>query len=106
MRFCYQPDQCERTKNGGFSLRFCTKTEQSEREASMQQKRIITKAEQCERGLRHNKYEFPVIRIIIYEFGSPKVRDLSNDLPDICNTAIVDFQMFLKQKYLESNSDV
>ena len=45
------------------------------------------------------------MRIIIIEFGSRKEADLSNDLLDICNTAIVDFQMFLKQKYLELNSE-
>ena len=38
-------------KNGGFFLCFCTETEQCERVASMQQKRILTKKEQCERGL-------------------------------------------------------
>ena len=42
-------------KNGCFALHFCTETEQCERVASMQQKRIKTKTEQCERGLNIEK---------------------------------------------------
>ena len=40
-------DQCERTKTEVFLLHFCTETEQCERVASMQQKRTLTKTEQC-----------------------------------------------------------
>ena len=39
-------------KNGGFSLRICTKSEQCERVALMQQKRELTNTEQRERGLK------------------------------------------------------